>query len=629
MIIPMKRVRIAGPVSLYNEIISVVLSMDVFHAVAPSTDPGLERKSLQTGSLDDDEAKTLARAESLIKDISLSIDLLPDGPRPLTGGNSAFINGVSWLEDWVLARFEAITGEALSISSHIGRLQAELKAVETYREIFEEFSPLIEMVSTSYDTELIGVVFPAEIAGAIDSLESDLEKVTDGACSVFKPAVNELGQAALIVIPASLEKTVMQSVFEKKVNTISFPEKYKEKTFALTMKKLYESQRQIESELLRLNLQAVSFSEKWMFDLKTAHESLRRAIEPVKAENYLLYSDSVFWITGWAPAEKSTELVDELNRRFDYSVITQRSDPEPDEYGSIPVTLRNHRWVRPFERFINLYSLPVYGTIDPTSIVAVTLPLFFGMILGDIGYGATLAVAAWYLRRRWGESDLVRDVSRILFVLAASGVVFGVIYGELFGKLWASAGLPEPLFDRKHKTTDMLSLVIGIGFFHVAFGSILGAVNAFNVRSFRTTAARLADATILLSIFWIAVTTSTGSPATLWFVIPATAFVIKGVTGKFIETVMEIPKLISNVLSYARLMAVGLASITLADLADDVAFSSGPALVCIMAAAAVHTLNFALGVLSPAIQSGRLHYVEFFAQFYAPGGTPYAPLGYK
>jgi len=625
----MKRVRIAGPVSLYNEIIGVILSMDVFHAAAPSTDPGLGRKSLQTGSLGDNEAKTLARAESLVKDISLSINLLPDATHPLSGADSVFSHGVNWLEDWALARFEAIAGEALSISSHIGRLQAELKAVETYREIFEEFSPLIEMVSTSHDTELIGVVFPGDITGAIDNLESALEKVTGGACSVFRPAANELGQAALIVIPASLEKAVMQSVFEKKVNTISFPEKYREKTFALTMKKLYESQKQIESELLRLKIQEQGFSEKWISDLKIAHEGIRRAIEPVKAENYLLYSDSVFWITGWAPAEESAGLVDELNRRFDYSVITQLSDPKPDEYDSIPVALRNPRWAKSFERFINLYSLPVYGTIDPTTITAVTLPLFFGMILGDIGYGATLAVGAWCVRKRWGESGLVRDISRILFVLAGSSVVFGLVYGELFGKLWASAGFPDPLFDRKHKTTDMLSIVISIGFFHVAFGSILGAVNSFNVRSFRTTVTKLADATISLSIFWIAVTTSTGGSAAFWFIIPVSAFIIKGIVGKFIETVMEIPKLVSNVLSYARLMALGLASITLADLADDVAFSPGPAPICVMAAVAVHTLNFALGVLSPAIQSGRLHYVEFFGQFYAPGGTAYAPLGYK
>lgn len=628
MIVPMNRFRVAGPQHMARDIIRRLRDFGAVHVIPPSQDPRLRESGLRSGIFSREDSEKLGEAEKLLHGIRLAIEALPGTEPP----DEFDMQSVIYFEDWVSAEafayFRKITFEILDISGKLETMQARLTEVSLYRRIFTEFLPLIEMVASSGEVELIGVMFPHEIKDQMSKVERRLDKVTGGAYTMFRTSESEIGLAGLVVVPASLHEKTLRMVFERKIRPIHVPEQYSADTFAMTLKNLFEGEKELQSQITKLETQLDNLSGKYRFSLIEAESRISSETALLRTQNFIIHSERTFWLSGWVPEGDSERIMKQLDKEFESAVVVNLARPSVDEYGQTPVKLRNARWARPFERFINLYSLPMYGTFDPSWVMAVTFPLLFGMILGDVGYAALLAAAGYALGRYLPGHGLARDASFIITACAVSAAVFGVVYGEFFGKLWYAAGLPEPLFDRKEETGHLLYLVFMIGMAHVVFGSAIGVLNGLSLGNAAKAVEKAADIVFLVSAVWIAVVIIEGGEVNEGLLIPLSALVVKALAGKPVETATEIPKLLTNVLSYARLMALGLASITLADLADDMMLQATGWVAAWMAAAVcLHALNFVIGVISPAIQAGRLHYVEFFTQFYEPRGTPYTPLG--
>jgi len=111
---------------------------------------------------------------------------------------------------------------------------------------------------------------------------------------------------------------------------------------------------------------------------------------------------------------------------------------------------------------LRLLALPRYEAFDPTPLMAVVLPVFFGMMLGDVAYAAILLGLMLYLRRRFASRATVRALTEVLTMGSVWGLVFGFIYGEFFGEVGKQIGL-RPLFDRGHEVTSLFLITIGIG----------------------------------------------------------------------------------------------------------------------------------------------------------------------
>ncbi len=615
MIVPMKRLRIAGSKSVAGEVIDLLHESGTFHPANPSEDTVFEESGLETSGMLEEMALLLKTIEFLIKDVKSALLVLPDN-------DYCSLESKEFRDYGNFEMIQTIVDEILELSGEMGELQDELKEVEAYRSLFMEFLPLIEMVATSVDMELVGVSFTEEDGDPVAEVEETLEKVTGGACSIFRSA--EDTDIALLVFPVSFQKEVAKEVLGERYSSVHLPERYEDKTFARTILRLKEKRAELTLRIKGLEEKLNQSSTLWRDWLRVALGKLERSLPPLRTKNYLASSERTFWISGFTPEDTSYSLKEELEKRLD--VMVSVSEPFPHERNSTPVHLKNPFWATPFERLIHLYSLPLYGTIDPTLIVAITFPLFFGMILGDVGYAMVLAFAGYEIIRRWPSIPLARDFGGIMYMSALSAALFGLVYGEFFGKLWTRLGFYEPLFHRKEETATTLYMVLIVGVFHLALGLTLGAINCAKTGNRREMAEKLADLLFLLSIFAIGVVHFRGIDPGFWIVLPVIAVIVKLVAGDILITITELPKLFSNVLSYARLMALGLAAITLADLADDVFLATDILLLGIVGSVITHSASFLLGVVGPAIQAGRLHYVEFFSQFYIPQGIVYTPL---
>lgn len=145
-----------------------------------------------------------------------------------------------------------------------------------------------------------------------------------------------------------------------------------------------------------------------------------------------------------------------------------------------PVVLSNPPLFRPFESIVRMLPLPVYGTMDPTPFVAVFFPMFFGMILGDIGYGIVLAGLGLVLHHRATPGSIARVASEIAGPCAAFSIIFGALYGEFFGDLgrrWF--GLHALAFDREESVFAALAVAAGIGVVHIVLGLAVGMATSW------------------------------------------------------------------------------------------------------------------------------------------------------
>jgi len=232
------------------------------------------------------------------------------------------------------------------------------------------------------------------------------------------------------------------------------------------------------------------------------------------------------------------------------------------------------------------------------------------------------------------KAGVVRDVVVILAMGAGWSIVFGFLYGEAFGTLGEWLGMHPLWFDRTsaENVGSLLVLSLAVGGVHITLGLILGVWEAFRDRSKSHLLERGGMLVGLISLFFIVAVMMDYLPR--GFMTPAIAtlmlgIILLGASLGWLGILMgpiEFISLIGNVLSYLRIAAIGLASVYLAKVANDVAGMIGSLIVGVILAVLIHALNLVLGAFSPTIHSLRLHYVEFFRKFYEGGGREYKPF---
>jgi V/A-type H+-transporting ATPase subunit I len=170
---------------------------------------------------------------------------------------------------------------------------------------------------------------------------------------------------------------------------------------------------------------------------------------------------------------------------------------------------------------------------------------------------------------------------------------------------------------------------VALGLVHVVLGLVLGAITAFHHD--RKHAAGRGIAALMVLLVAAALLAAAGVLPRSFFTPLVVALLAALPVLVILEGLLapvELLATLGNVLSYARVMALGTASVMLAVVANRMIGAMGSAVVGVLFALLFHLVNFALGLFSPAIHALRLHYVEFFGKFYSPGGLEYRPFGH-
>ncbi len=344
------------------------------------------------------------------------------------------------------------------------------------------------------------------------------------------------------------------------------------------------------------------------------HDALLR----LDAEDHAAATARAFVLEGWLPERDRPELARALTAAVGSEIAVEQVGRDEWHGDEAPVVLNNPTLFRPFEALISLLPLPRYGTVDPTPFIAVFFPMLFGVIVGDVGYGLVIALLGLVLGK----------YARIAYAVALYTIVFGFLYGELFGDLGTRWFGMRPLwFDRQEAVLGFLVLAIALGLVHLLLGLVVAAVSRWRGHRREAigrglTAVMLVLVAVALLALFEQVPSVLLTPAVIGLLVALPiVIVLEGITALF-----DFMTILGHVMSYARVMALGTASVMLAVVANKMHGAFGSAAIGIAFALVFHLVNFAITLFSPTIHVMRLHYVEFFGTFFEPGGGPYRPL---
>ncbi|MEA5091565.1 MAG: V-type ATP synthase subunit I [Acidaminococcaceae bacterium] len=347
-----------------------------------------------------------------------------------------------------------------------------------------------------------------------------------------------------------------------------------------------------------------------------------------------LETQKTFFVQGWVRADKTDEVVravKEVTSAYDLNFV------EPEEGEISPTVMENGKLSRPYEFVTELYSRPKIGSLDPNFMMAPFHFIFFGMMLSDAGYGLVLTILLYIVLKLFKPQDSTGKLLTVIFFGGISTVIWGILFGGWFGLEWRPllfAPMKEPL--------KMLALCFGLGALHLGTGMCMKMY--LEVKRGNVWAAIFDELSWLVMFLGLFLMALLPSEIGKYLAILGAATIVftggrekKGIIAKFfggLLTLYNISGYVSDLLSYSRLFALGLATGVIAMVINTVAqmlWETGP--IGVLAAVVVliggHFFNIIINVLGSFVHSSRLQYIEFFGKFYEAGGRAFIPLAIR
>ena len=399
--------------------------------------------------------------------------------------------------------------------------------------------------------------------------------------------------------------------------------------------------------------------EKYVTDLCILYDVIGLDIERAEAEQKFLKSDSTFVLEGWLPERIAETTVAEVTEACPNTFIQLLA---PEQKDSPPTLVENNRVVKPYEQITDMYSSPRYREIDPNPIMAVFYFLFFGIMIGDAGYGLILAIAGFVIGTSKRFDVGIKRLALLVGMGGISGIIWGVLFGGYFSIEFGENVNVAILLNPLDKPLLLLVLSIGMGVIQIVTGFIIKFValckegKPFSAIFDCGSIILLFAALICLVIGMLpdlapmlGITIGFTPPAALKIAAMALALTgvalillfggrnSKNVFGKIVggfKGLYGLVNLLSDLLSYCRLFglclascAIGLAFNSLGSIIMDIPIAGY--VIGAIVLVVLHLFNLGLGVLSAYVHDARLQFLEFYGKFYDGGGRLFAPLGQK
>lgn len=430
------------------------------------------------------------------------------------------------------------------------------------------------------------------------------------------------------------------------------------------MEKLEELQEQINVEkvaIIAAEEEIGSYGEL-REDIRFLEDYDTMRMDKYDVISHLLQSEKVFVMTGYIPQEQSSKLETELNKRFEVVVEFE----QPSEKENVPVLLHNNGFCSPLESTVEGFSLPGNGEADPTFVMSLFYYLLFGLMLSDAGYGAIIAVGCGFALLKFKNvlEDSMRRTLKMYLFCGISTVFWGIMFGSYFGDIIDVVSetffgnkitIPPVWFFPVNEPMRMLVFSMAFGVVHLYAGLAMKAYQSLKGKDYK---AFWYDV-----IFWYALLTSSiilllsmdmiTSILGVSIVIPPMVRNISAVIAivstvgitftngresrnpfkrflKGIYALYGITGYLSDVLSYSRLLALGLATGVIGSVINKMAAmtASGPIGVIpfVLIVILGHAVNIGINALGAYVHTNRLQYVEFFGKFYEGGGSKFDPF---
>lgn len=377
--------------------------------------------------------------------------------------------------------------------------------------------------------------------------------------------------------------------------------------------------------------------------LRLTIDRLTQDVQREEVKSRLLSTGATLFLEGWVPADKLSKVEAVLAQ---HAVAWEATDPEPEEYPQVPIQLKNNILTKPLNMVTNMYVLPAYDGVDPNPLMAPFFIFFFGLMMADMAYGIMMVAGGLFMLKKMRPKGTMADMAGLLVLCGISTFIMGALTGGFFGDFIPQiAKIIDPnttftslpyLFT---PLTDTLAILVGslaLGLLQVITGMVISVVR-------KVQAGDWADALWDEVTWWVilagialavlGIGSVGGYPVVL---IVGLVMLLYGGTrnakglGKISSLIGTVYNgatgFFSDILSYARLMALMLAGSVIAQVFNTLGSVTGNVVGFVIISLIGNMLNFALNLLGCYVHDLRLQCLEFFGRFYKEGGKPFRPL---
>ncbi|WP_456049002.1 V-type ATP synthase subunit I [Acetivibrio cellulolyticus] len=492
----------------------------------------------------------------------------------------------------------------------------------------------LEETSTLTATILIGVL--PETAKA-NNLKVDL---VSEAPESYLEVLNEDGQQKyiLIIYHNSSEESIIKVLKQYGFSKVTFKE------LSGTVKSNIDLAEKniicIDKEYAEV-INKIADYARYKEDFEILHDHLLVQRDKKKILNNLVKTNSAFYLEGWVPAELGEKLKDHITSKFDCLLeIT-----EPDKGEEFPVLLRNPKIVQPFEAITEMYSLPSSRDVDPNPLMAPFFCFFFGMMLSDAAYGLIMSLVTGIMLKKYKLEGTMSKMIKLLFFCGISTFVWGALFGGWFGDIFTvlSGGKLsiKPLwFNPLNNPMRLLIWSMIFGGVHLFTG--MGIKAYMMIKDGKPWDALFDIGSWYITLIGLALLFVGGVPSQAgkyMAIIGAVMLVLtqgrseKNIIKRLLSGILSlysVTSYLSDVLSYSRLLALGLGTGVIASVINTLGtlfgFNVFGIIVLVIVFIGGHTFNIAINALGAYVHSSRLQYVEFFGKFYEGGGKRFDPF---
>ncbi|MCL2522261.1 MAG: hypothetical protein FWE36_05305 [Erysipelotrichales bacterium] len=353
-------------------------------------------------------------------------------------------------------------------------------------------------------------------------------------------------------------------------------------------------------------------------------------------------TESSVYFEGWIVA-KDKENFENAIKEATKTYEIEFKEPVNEDY--VPTATTNGKIIKPFESLTNMYSVPQYKEIDPNPLMFIWYWIFFGMMMGDIGYGLLIIIGGGLFLKLKRPKGGVKDITTIFFYSGFSALGFGIVFGSFFGEEFGVISFigrifgqewPAYLLNPLNNPLEMLIFAIVIGALHLSSGLVMKMLIGFKQKD---------SWEIIGGLSWILVLIGSGLLALGMFMdfglIPGAITMIFGFVLVFLYSgrgkkiggritsglggIYNATGYLSDVLSYSRLLALALATAVIGSTMNLLAGMT-PLFFPIIIYLIGHSFNLIIGLLSAYVQTARLQYLELFGKFFEGGGYEFTPL---
>lgn len=497
----------------------------------------------------------------------------------------------------------------------------------------------LDLTSTDSSSVLIGVV--PQMADT-DKIKHDLyDNVAESYCEVVGKDKEQ--SYLLIIYLSSKEEDTANVLKQYGFSKVAFKEL--SGTVKHNMNQASKTIEKIDKDIEDIEKKIASYAS-YKDDFEVLHDYLSIERERKSVLENLLKTDKVFMLEGWLPENSSEQVKTFLEKSSDCFIEITK----PGEDEEFPVLLANKALPSSVESITNMYSVPNSKELDPNTIMAPFFILFFGLMLSDGGYGAIMVILSGIILKKFKLEEGTKKFMKLMFYSGISTMLWGLLFGGWFG----IPNIPALWFNPVEDPELLLSYSLLFGVVHIYVGLGVRGANLIRDKKYLDAVFDVLFWYVLFTGFILFVlpyipkvdpesVTGLVNLGKYLMVIGAALLILtqgrdkKNIFAKLlggVSSLYDLVSFMSDVLSYSRLLALGLATSVIASIVNQMAtmfgFNNILKVIAVIAILAFgHTFNFAINALGAYVHSCRLQYIEFFGKFYKGGGTSFEPFKAK